>query len=56
MVWLTATLPLALQGEFIKQNKLVRPRVVRESTNRANIKYMLLQEASSILDKTTSLV
>ncbi|KFY92767.1 hypothetical protein V500_04038 [Pseudogymnoascus sp. VKM F-4518 (FW-2643)] len=40
-VWLTATLPPALQDEFIQQNKLVQPRIVRESTNRANIKYLL---------------
>ena len=40
-VWLTATLPPALQEEFIQQNKLVRPRIIRESTNRPNIKYLV---------------
>ena len=43
-VWLTATLPPALQEEFIQQNKLVRPRVVRESTNRSNIKYAVSRQ------------
>jgi superfamily II DNA helicase RecQ len=43
-VWLTATLPPALQEEFIQQNKLVRPRVVRESTNRLNIKYAMSRQ------------
>jgi superfamily II DNA helicase RecQ len=40
-VWLTATLPPALQEQFIQQNRLVRPRVIRESTNRPNIRYLV---------------
>lgn len=38
-VWMTATLPPAMEGAFIKRNMLVRPCIVRESTNRANIAY-----------------
>lgn len=38
-VWMTATLPPLLQDSFISQNKLVRPAIVRESTNRPNIIY-----------------
>jgi hypothetical protein len=30
-----------MQEEFIKHNKLVKPRIIRESTNRLNIKYMV---------------
>jgi superfamily II DNA helicase RecQ len=40
-VWLTATLPPVLQESFIEHNKLVRPRIVRELTNRPNIWYMI---------------
>ncbi|KAL5344167.1 hypothetical protein ACLOAV_004652 [Pseudogymnoascus australis] len=40
-VWLTATLPPVMQDDFIEQNKLVRPRIIRESTNRPNIKYLV---------------
>jgi orsellinic acid/F9775 biosynthesis protein OrsD/helicase-like protein/RAD3-like DEAD/DEAH box helicase len=40
-VWLTATLPPSLQSTFLQQNKLLRPRIVRASTNRANIKYRI---------------
>ena len=38
-VWLTATLPPEVEPAFIRHNLLVRPRIVRESTNRANIRY-----------------
>lgn len=40
-VRLTATIPPVMQKEFIEQNKVERPRVIRESTNRPNIKYMV---------------
>jgi superfamily II DNA or RNA helicase len=40
-VWLTATLPPAFEEAFIRRNLLVRPRMVRESTNRANIRYSI---------------
>ena len=43
-VWLTATLPPVMQEEFIQRNKLVRPRIIRESTNRPNIKYIVSRE------------
>lgn len=40
-VWLTATLPPAFEDAFVRRNLLVRPRTVRESTNRANIRYSI---------------
>ncbi|KAG6980357.1 ATP-dependent DNA helicase tlh2 [Fusarium oxysporum f. sp. conglutinans] len=43
-VWLTATLPLIYQEFFFEHNKLVRPHIVRESTNRPNIRYIVQQE------------
>jgi superfamily II DNA helicase RecQ len=46
-VWLTATLPPVMQDDFIEQNKLVRPRIIWESTNRANIKYIVTHHAGS---------
>lgn len=44
-VWLTATLPPVMQEEFIEHNKLVQPQIIRESTNRPNIKYLVSLEA-----------
>ncbi|KAJ6438068.1 P-loop containing nucleoside triphosphate hydrolase protein [Purpureocillium lavendulum] len=38
-VYLTATLPPGMQDDFELQNHLVRPRVVRASTNRKNLFY-----------------
>ncbi|KAI5465231.1 P-loop containing nucleoside triphosphate hydrolase protein [Mariannaea sp. PMI_226] len=38
-VWLTATLPPVFEDLFMHRNLLVRPRIVREPTNRANIRY-----------------
>ncbi|KAH7400502.1 hypothetical protein BKA64DRAFT_574976, partial [Cadophora sp. MPI-SDFR-AT-0126] len=38
---LTATLPPIIQEEFIKYNKLVKPRIIRESINQLNIKYII---------------
>jgi DEAD/DEAH box helicase len=49
-VWLTATLPPVMQSEFLRQNKLVRPRIVRESTNRPNIKYLISCKSSKVLE------
>ncbi|KAI5458862.1 P-loop containing nucleoside triphosphate hydrolase protein [Mariannaea sp. PMI_226] len=43
-VWLTATLPPEFEKPFMQHNKLVRPRVVRESTNRPNIRYIVRRE------------
>ncbi|KAM6508149.1 hypothetical protein FALCPG4_018036 [Fusarium falciforme] len=40
-VWLTATLPPVYLKHFVEHNKLLRPRVVRESTNRANLRYLV---------------
>jgi Orsellinic acid/F9775 biosynthesis cluster protein D/Helicase conserved C-terminal domain/DEAD/DEAH box helicase len=55
-VWLTATLLPSMQDEFILQNKLVQPRIVRESTNRANIKYLVMRQAGSVLNQAAGLV
>jgi superfamily II DNA helicase RecQ len=40
-VWLTATLPPAFEEAFLQQNILTRPRLVRESTNRSNLRYRI---------------
>ncbi|KAL7939991.1 P-loop containing nucleoside triphosphate hydrolase protein [Trichoderma barbatum] len=42
-VWLTATLPPEMEGMFMEHNHLVRPQIIRESTNRANIRYTIDQ-------------
>ena len=55
-VWLTATLPPIIQDEFIQQNKLVRPRIIRESTNRPNIKYLITIESKSLLESVIDLI
>jgi hypothetical protein len=57
-VWLTATLPPAMQEEFIEHNKLVQPRIIRESTNRPNIKYMVRLETGTgtLIERAASLV
>jgi len=57
-VWLTATLPPVMQEEFIEHNKLVRPRVIRESTNRPNIKYMVSFETGPgpLIERAANLV
>jgi hypothetical protein len=57
-VWLTATLPPAMQEQFVEHNKLVRPRVVRESTNRPNIRYLVSLETGpgTLLEKAAALV
>ncbi|PVH72190.1 P-loop containing nucleoside triphosphate hydrolase protein [Cadophora sp. DSE1049] len=56
--WLTATLLPVMQEEFIEHNKLVRPRIVRESTNRPNIKYMVSfeTEPGSLIEKAADLI
>ncbi len=38
-VYLTATLPPALQAQFELQNNLVNPKIIRASTNRRNLSY-----------------
>ncbi|OBT44171.1 hypothetical protein VE00_04789 [Pseudogymnoascus sp. WSF 3629] len=47
-----------MQEEFIEQNKLVRPTIIRESTNRPNIKYLISLEDGSgtLLEKAATLV
>ena len=57
-VWLTATLPPVMQEEFIEHNKLVKPRIIRESTNRPNIKYIVSFETGPgvLIEKAANLV
>jgi len=57
-VWLTATLPPVMQEQFIEHNKLVKPRIIRESTNRSNIKYMVSRETGpgTLIEKAANLV
>jgi len=43
-VWLTATLPPVYQELFLEHNKLVQPYIIRESTNRPNIRYSIHRE------------
>jgi len=40
-VYLTATLPPSLQAEFEDRNHLLHPKVIRASSNRSNIFYMV---------------
>lgn len=40
-VWLTATLPPAFERAFVEGNALVRPYILRRSTNRPNIYYSI---------------
>ena len=57
-VWLTATLPPVMEREFVKHNKLVKPRIIRESTNRPNIRYLVSLEAGpgSLIEKAAGLM
>ncbi|KFZ23101.1 hypothetical protein V502_02420 [Pseudogymnoascus sp. VKM F-4520 (FW-2644)] len=57
-VWLTATLPPIMQDDFIEHNKLVRPRIIRESTNRPNIKYIISRHtgATTLVEVAAKLV
>ena len=57
-VWLTATLPPVMEEEFIEHNKLVKPRIIRESTNRSNIKYMVSRETGpgALIERAANLV
>jgi superfamily II DNA helicase RecQ len=58
MVWLTATLPPTMQDDFIEHNKLVHPRIIRESTNRPNLKYMISRHtgATTLVEVAAKLV
>ena len=42
-VWMTATLPPVMEEEFKLQNILVRPRTVRESTDRPKTRYRVFR-------------
>ncbi|KAI6777521.1 uncharacterized protein J7T54_003695, partial [Emericellopsis cladophorae] len=57
-VWLTATLPPAFEEAFLRRNFLVRPRFVRESVNRPNIKYRVERfgGAGSVCERAVDLV
>jgi len=58
MVWLTATLPPDLEPTFTERNMLMRPRIVRESTNRPNIRYLIhrYKGPGGLCGKTAELV
>jgi hypothetical protein len=47
-----------MQEEFIEYNKLVRLRIVRESTNWPNIKYMVSRETrlKALIERAANLV
>lgn len=45
-VYLTATLPPSMQTEFEERNHLLRPKVIRASSNRPNIFYMVCRTTS----------
>src|SRR5277367_3694867 len=47
-----------MQEEFIEYNKLVRPQIIRESTNRPNIQYLVSSEtgAGSLVQKAADLI
>jgi superfamily II DNA helicase RecQ len=47
-----------MQEQFLEQNKLVRPRIIRESTNRSNIKYLVSRETGpgTLIAKAADLV
>lgn len=47
-----------MEEKFVEHNKLVRPKVIRESTNRPNIKYIVRREAGSgtLIEKAARLV
>jgi superfamily II DNA helicase RecQ len=57
-VWMTATLPPVTQEEFLEHNKLVKPQIIRESTNRPNIRYVVTREkgAGTLVEKAARLV
>ncbi|KAI6777557.1 uncharacterized protein J7T54_004107, partial [Emericellopsis cladophorae] len=57
-VWLTATLPPSFEEAFARQNFLVRPRIVRESTNRANVRYRIerYRGPGTLCDQTVDFV
>ena len=47
-----------MQEAFIKHNKLVKPRIIRESINRLNIKYMINREIGlgALIERVANLV
>ncbi|ELR07739.1 hypothetical protein GMDG_08536 [Pseudogymnoascus destructans 20631-21] len=53
-IWLTATLPPAMEEEFVQLNKLVRPAIIRESTNRPNIQYLVDTAEGDIFDRAAT--
>ncbi|KAH7126560.1 hypothetical protein B0J13DRAFT_588949 [Dactylonectria estremocensis] len=49
-VWMIVILPPDYQELFIEHNKLVRPCIVRESTNRLNIRYITKELVAELAD------
>lgn len=55
-VYMTATLPPLIQAEFQERNYLVYPAIIRASSNRTNIFYMVQKanpQKGSLLEQTT---
>jgi superfamily II DNA helicase RecQ len=47
-----------MQEEFIEHNKLIRPRIICESTNRPNVKYIVSLETrtGTLIERAAALV
>ena len=47
-----------MQEKFLKYNKLIKPRIIRESTNRLNIRYIITRKkgANTFIEKAAHLV
>jgi len=47
-----------MQEQFIEHNKLVNPKIIRELTNRLNIKYMVSRETGpgTLIEKAANLI
>ncbi|KAF7880786.1 uncharacterized protein EAF01_000538 [Botrytis porri] len=57
-IWLSATLPPVMEELFIEQNKLVCPQIIRESTNRSNLQYLVSygDGVDSLMEKARELI
>jgi hypothetical protein len=55
---MTTILSLVIQEKFLEYNKLVKHRIIRESTYRLNIRYIITREksASTLVEKAARLV
>ena len=56
-IYMTATLPPSIQAEFEERNHLLRPTIIRASSNRPYIFYMVRKtdtQKESLLEQTAS--